>query len=127
MITIIKRSLLIFGLLGMALTLVAAAGPDRTFADEQTDAVIGGASQVPGQGGGTKLTSVVKNLLTVLSWVAGVISVIMMVVSGIQISVANGDASKVGRARNSIIYAVVGLVVVILAQTIVRFALNNIT
>lgn len=110
-------------LLGFAVPVVAPVA----YADQFTDAVTGGASEVGGSGdSGGRLINVIKATITLLTWVAGIISIIMLIIAGIRIATAGGDANKVGSARNAIIYALAGLVVVIMAQVIVRFVLNNV-
>ena len=61
-----------------------------------------------------------------LSLLAGLISVIMIIIAGIKVSMSTGDAGKIKAARDQIIYAIVGLIVAGLAQAIVRLLLNRI-
>jgi hypothetical protein len=69
--------------------------------------------------------SLIKLALNLLSMVAGVIAVIMLMVSGFKYITADGDATQISNAKKSLIYAIVGLVVVALAQFIVRFVLSK--
>lgn len=62
----------------------------------------------------------------ILSYVVGVISVIIVVVSGLRMTLSGGDANNVATARKGLIYALVGLVVAILAQGLVSFVLVRI-
>lgn len=64
-------------------------------------------------------------LNTVIGFVA-VIAVIIIVVAGINMSVSQGDPGKVAKARNMMIYAVIGLAVAILAFAIVNFVLARV-
>jgi hypothetical protein len=50
----------------------------------------------------------------------------MIVIGGLLYVIAAGDSTKTARARNTIIYALVGLIIVALAQVIVHFVLSNI-
>lgn len=68
------------------------------------------------------LTNVINLLLTVI----GIIAVIMIIVGGIRYTTSNGDASQTKSAQNTILYAVVGLVIAIMAYAIVRFVVNRI-
>jgi len=68
-------------------------------------------------------------LKNVLSWVfglIGVISVVMIIYSGLQMAASAGDAGAVTKAKNTMIYAIVGLVVSILAFAIVQFVLKEV-
>lgn len=60
-----------------------------------------------------------------LSFVAGVIAVIIIVVGGIQMMTSDGDSQKFANARNLLIYAFVGILIVFFAQAIVRVIINT--
>ena len=62
---------------------------------------------------------------SILGFLLGIISVIMIIVSGIRFAVSQGEPSKVNSARNAIIYSVVGIVVAVMAQSIVLFVLDK--
>lgn len=63
--------------------------------------------------------------LNFLSFAVGIASVIMIVIAGFKFVTAGGDTAAVGSARNTILYAVIGLAVVALAQVIVHFVLHR--
>jgi len=71
------------------------------------------------------IVNVAKVAINILSLVVGIASVIVITISGFRFITSSGDSQQVQGARNGIIYAIVGLVVVILAQTIVAFVLNK--
>lgn len=58
--------------------------------------------------------------------VAGIVAVIVIIVGGIRYASSNGDASGVKSAKNTVLYAVVGLIVIIMAATITNFVISNI-
>lgn len=66
-----------------------------------------------------------KRVVNIFSLVVGAVSVIMIIIGGFRYIVSNGDSNAVTGAKNSILYAVVGLVIVLFAQVIVRFVLTN--
>lgn len=72
------------------------------------------------------LEKVVKLIVSILSLVIGVAAVIMMMVAGFRFMTSGGDASKVNSAKNTMLYAVVGLFVAAVAQMIVRFVLKKV-
>lgn len=76
--------------------------------------------------GETKVKSVMKSVVDVLLMTVGVISIVMIVVGGIMFALSSGDASKVTKARNMVIYAVVGLVVALFASAIINFVFNKV-
>jgi hypothetical protein len=71
------------------------------------------------------VNSTVHAVITILSSVVGILSVIMIIVGGFRYVTSGGDSAKVGSAKSTILYAVVGLVIVAMAQVIVRFTINK--
>jgi hypothetical protein len=76
---------------------------------------------------GSTVDGLIRNVVRLLIWAIGVISVIVIIISGIKYVTSDGDASKIKSAKDTILYAVVGLVVAILAYAIVEFVLGSIT
>lgn len=74
-----------------------------------------------------KVNSTVAKGLNLFSAVVGIIAVVMIIVGGIQYITSGGDSGNVTKAKNTILYAVIGLVVVALAQIIVQFVLGRFT
>lgn len=68
---------------------------------------------------------VLTKVARIFSYLAGVSAIILLIVSGLMYVVSDGDPSKIGAAKNTIIYALVGLAVVIFAQAIIIFVLNK--
>ncbi|HEX5456186.1 MAG TPA: pilin [Candidatus Saccharimonadales bacterium] len=73
-----------------------------------------------------KLGNTIRNVLNLLTIVVGIMSVIMIVISGIRFVTSNGDSNKITSARNTLLYALVGLVIVAFAQIIVKLVLTHI-
>ncbi len=71
------------------------------------------------------LNSTIELALNMLSIIAGIISVIMMIIGGLKFITSEGDSAKVISARNSIIFSVVGFGIVALAQVIIKFAIKK--
>ena len=72
------------------------------------------------------VTYTLRNIINILLYVAGIIAVVIVVIAGFRFVTSNGDAAQVSKAKNTIIYALVGLVVAIMAYAIVNFILENI-
>ena len=70
---------------------------------------------------GGDLTSV----MNVVYVVAGVVAIIIIIVAGILYSLSSGDPGKASKAKNAIIYSVVGLVVVLSAYAIMNFVVGR--
>ena len=67
----------------------------------------------------------VASVIHVLSVIIGIISVIVIIIQGLRFVTSGGDQKTVQGARNGIIYAIVGLVIVAMAQTIVWVLLDK--
>lgn len=72
------------------------------------------------------VNDIIATVINILSLVVGVVSVIMIIVGGLKYITSGGDSTAVSSAKNTILYAIVGLVVVVLAQVIVRFVLGRV-
>ena len=76
--------------------------------------------------GTTKVNQLITDAVNIFSAIVGVVSVIMIIFGGFKYITSGGDSNNVSSAKNTIIYAVIGLVVVAMAQFIVQFVLNKI-
>ncbi len=68
---------------------------------------------------------IAKNIISVLLWIVGMASIIVIVYSGITFVTSAGNPSQITRAKTMLLYAVVGLVVSILAYAIVNFIVGS--
>lgn len=84
----------------------------------------GDAASLFGEGGQGGIFRTVTNVLLFL---IGAISVIMLIVGGIRYVVSGGDSTAVQNAKNTILYAIVGVVVAILAYAVVNFVITSFT
>lgn len=75
-------------------------------------------------GGADDLSKNIKIVVNVMLFLLGAIAVIMIIIGGIRYATSGGDASSTKAAKDTILYAVIGLVVAILAYAIVNFILN---
>lgn len=87
--------------------------------------VLGGLGQTTSDCSGDQAGTAIGSIAVILSWVAGLLGVIMVIVSGFKYVTAGGDSSKVSSARSTLVYAVVGLVIAALAQFLVHFVINT--
>lgn len=74
---------------------------------------------------GTDVNVAIRAAINILSIVVGVIAVIMIIIGGLKYVTSNGDSNSISSAKNTIIYALIGIVVVALAQALVRFVLDK--
>lgn len=70
------------------------------------------------------LDEVIRRFLNVGSAIAALVAVVVLIYGGIQYMLSSGDSNKTEKAQNTIIYAVVGLVVTAVAWLVIGFILN---
>jgi hypothetical protein len=75
----------------------------------------------------SKINKIVKTIVNLLSAMVGLVAVIMIIIGGFRYITSGGNDTSVTAAKNTILYAIIGLVVVALAQIIVRFTLSKLT
>lgn len=73
----------------------------------------------------TGSNGVLLKVVNIVSIATGIAAVFAIVFAGIQFVLSSGDAAKVGSAKDTILYAVIGLVVVLLARTIITLVVNR--
>lgn len=83
---------------------------------------LGSSSTCDSSSNGT-ISSLIKTILNVVSFLVGFAAVIMIMLGGFKFLTSQGESANVASARNTILYAIVGLVIVALAQFIVKFVL----
>jgi hypothetical protein len=81
---------------------------------------VSGADPITGANG------TIGKVTQTIAYIAGAAAVILFIIAGIMYVLSNGDASKVVAAKNTFLYALIGLVIVIFAQAIIIFVINNI-
>jgi cytochrome bd-type quinol oxidase subunit 2 len=74
----------------------------------------------------SSVETVIKTVINLLSLIVGIVAVIMIIIGGLKYITSSGDSNNVTSAKNTILYAVIGLVIVVLAQVIVRFVLDKV-
>lgn len=84
-----------------------------------------GANTAGGSSSKVDLGTLIKTVVNVLLYILGAIAVIMIVIGGIKYTTSNGDSSSVQSAKNTILYAVVGLIVALMAYAIVNFVIEQ--
>ena len=77
-------------------------------------------------GGGDDLPNVIIGILNAIIGVAGIVSVIWIIIGGVTYMTSSGDAAKVKKGKDTILYACIGLIICALSFAIVNFVIANI-
>lgn len=111
------------GMLAMNGTASAVACPDgsqRPSADSLAEC------NLPPTTANDSLIDKVMDAISVVLGVLGIVAVVVIIIGGISFITSQGDSSKVTKARNTILYGIVGLVIALLAFAIVNFVLKGV-
>lgn len=76
--------------------------------------------------GDDTLDNLLINIINAILGVVGLICVIVMIIGGINYMTSAGDAGKVKKAKDTILYGLIGLIICVLAFAIVNFVITNI-
>lgn len=109
---------------GVSLAPHAAAQTPKEAACEGV--AVDGSGADCGSGAGNGLSGVVKTAIRIFQTIVGVIAIFVLITAGLSYITSGGDGAKTKTAKDRILYAVIGLVVVALAEAIVQFALNRV-
>ncbi len=101
--------------------LLATAVAPASHAIKLFPACSGNSSEVCSATKNDKALNIVGTITDFLMWALGIVSVIMIVVGGFKYVTSNGDANAIQSAKNTILYAVIGLAIAILGQVIIQF------
>lgn len=70
-------------------------------------------------------TGAFRQITNTILYIVGVVAVIMLIIGGIRYVVSGGDSKKVTDAKNTVLYAIIGLVVAVFAYAIVNFVIAS--
>ena len=124
-----KKILITFGLIIAIIgSFITAAGiyENKVYADSAADLIKQGADST-GQQDSRSAGDIAKDVVNIMFFIVGVMAVIMIIWGGIRYVLSAGNSAALTSAKNTIMYAVIGLIVAILAYTIVNFVINTVS
>jgi hypothetical protein len=123
-----KKIKLILASLLIGVGLIVIIVPVSASAQSATEAVCKGIGSVVDANGdcattgqGPSVQDIIRMSVTVLSYVVGAAAIIMIILGAFKYITSNGDSGKITSAKNTIMYALIGVVVAALAQVLVHF------
>lgn len=124
-----KKMILALALVvGLSFVALHTGHANALFSSAKGDACNGVGLGTDGCSGGTStITNIINVVVNLISLVVGIVAVIMIMVAGFKYITSAGDSSKISSAKSTIIYAVIGLVIVAFAQFIVKFVVHTAT
>lgn len=106
--------------------LMTLLGPDTALA-ANTNEVKSGVNSVGGNeagNGSAAFTNLLQSIINILLFLIGAIAVIMIIIGGLRYVISGGDQGAITGAKNTILYAVIGLVVAIMAYAIINWVIG---
>lgn len=105
----------------------SASAIDFTCPDgkKSTDGTLNGCSGMNNNYNNNNIMSTIQTIINVIIGIIGFVAVIVIILGGFQYTTSAGDAGKVKKAKDTILYGIIGLVVAILAFAIVNFVLGS--
>jgi hypothetical protein len=127
MVNSMKKSIAIIASFVLAFGVILALGAPEVAAQS---AIENGVRSAQGDGVPTNLfgdAGIITTVTNILLFVAGALAVIMLIWGGIRYTISGGNTANVTAAKNTILYAIVGLIVAFLAFAAVNWVLGAIT
>lgn len=84
----------------------------------------GGDECEAGGDGNSDLKALAGKVVNLISLIVGIVAIIMIIYGGFRYITSGGDSGRVGNAKNTLIYAIIGLIIVALSQFIVHYVLT---
>lgn len=112
-------------IIGGALVASVAVGPAAMAVAPQTGNLFSEAcknnstSEICSTGQSENIGTFVTRIVNILLWAVGILGVVMLIIGGFKYITASGDANKLTSAKNTIIYAMIGIAVAALSYAIV--------
>jgi hypothetical protein len=119
---------LIVSTLALTLSLAGLAAPVAVYAADPIATVcttLESGADCSKTTNGININGVIVTIINLMSVLVGIAAVIMIIVSGFRYVTSGGDSNKITGAKSTLIYAIIGLVIVALSQTMVKFVLEG--
>ncbi|MEO5950685.1 MAG: hypothetical protein ABIQ04_04510 [Candidatus Saccharimonadales bacterium] len=124
----LAQSLLLVPVIALGVSLALPAFAPTTANAAFNGGIENGASEAKGTGQQNNLDGtdgVFKTVTNVMLYIIGAVSVIMLIIGGIRYVVSGGESSAVSGAKNTILYAVIGIIVALIAYALVNFVITS--
>lgn len=121
-----KKILLIIGAIAaiIAPQMILASSSNLVFADAKTQ-IESAVNEVGGNENKTDVRGFIGNIIKTMFFVVGVLAVIVIIFAGVTFVMSAGNSQTIQKAKTTIIYAVIGLIVSILSYAIVNFVVSS--
>lgn len=121
-----KKIILIIGAISaiIAPQMILASSSNLVFADAKTQ-IESAVNEVGGSENKTDVKGFIGNIIKTMFFAVGVLAVIVIIFAGVTFVMSAGNSQTIQKAKTTIIYAVIGLIVSILSYAIVNFVVSS--
>ena len=121
-----KKIILIIGTIAaiIAPQMILASSSNLVFADAKTQ-IESAVNEVGGSENKTDVRGFIGNIIKTMFFIVGVLAVIVIIFAGVTFVMSAGNSQTIQKAKTTIIYAVIGLIVSILSYAIVNFVVSS--
>ena len=123
--SIILIATFLLAILGLSFTPIATTHAATDICSQDVPQEVKDANGCGG-GAAADLETVIVNIVSGIVGALGLVAVIFIVVGGINYMTSQGDPSKLKKAKDTILYAAIGLIIAVLAFAIVNFVIRNV-
>lgn len=107
-----------------AITAGLCNGSNAAAGQGTTNATAGAAGCTAGGNDNSDLKALAAKVVNLISLLVGIVAIIMIIYGGFRYITSGGSSEKIGSAKNTLIYAIIGLIIVALSQFIVHYVLT---
>lgn len=97
----------------------------KVYAEDLQGGIESGANAAKGKGTVTNLEVQIRNITNTLLLIVGIAAVIMLIIGGLMYIFSGGDPNNTKRAKDVILYTIIGIAVALLSYAIVTFVLGS--
>lgn len=110
----------------MVLGLAAFALPTTTYAIDVTEEACKSnpTATICRTSASNDIGTIINTIINVLLFLVGAIAVVMIIVGGVRFATSAGNADSIKAAKSTVLYAVIGLVISLLAYAIINFVVT---
>ena len=122
-----KKILLIIGTIAaiIAPQMILASSSSNLVFDDAKIQIESAVNEVGGSENKTDVKGFIGNIIKTMFFVVGVLAVIVIIFAGVTFVMSAGNSQTIQKAKTTIIYAVIGLIVSILSYAIVNFVVSS--
>lgn len=120
----IKKYIVLLSIAVFGVALAVPAATAQAF-DPLDGACSSGSTSEVCKNRGEQVEPVIQKVVNTLLYIIGAVAVLVIIIAGIMYSISTGDSGRISKAKNMLLYAVIGLVIAFFAYAIVNWVYDR--